>query len=277
MKRETLQHPKMLDLCARLECEPPMVIGYLQYLWNFAADYAPQGNIGKLPDGAIARACYWKGDPALFIQALIDSKWLDTDLEHRLLIHDWSDHCERWIKAKLEKLGLPFVVPTVERSAEATVEASPPRDQTKPNQTYPNQTIEPVATDVAVVAGGGHRKRKPRPCAAPVAEPTTGREDADIANLILRDILARQPTRKAPDLTVWTNDVRLMRERDKRTPSAILDLWRRVQASEFWRKNILSPATLREKFDDLDYKLEKSAPKFKGAAEDDPDYTTPRY
>lgn len=89
--------------------------------------------------------------------------------------------------------------------------------------------------------------------------PACSPEDRSTAEAIWRDIVARQPTRKPPNFDQWANDVRLMRERDKRTHEAILALWRRVQADSFWRDNVLSPAKLREKFDDLELKLKPQA------------------
>jgi hypothetical protein len=151
MKRETLRHPKTYDLAARLGCSRATALGYLTLLWDFTAEVSTDGSIGRWPDGSIARACDWEGDPAEFVAGLTAAGWLDEDPTHRLLIHDWPEHCERWVTAKLAKLGKDFAQPTTstasgsaepstERSAEATAEPSLPRDQTKPNQTEPNRT-----------------------------------------------------------------------------------------------------------------------------------------
>lgn len=142
MKRETLRHPKTLDLAARLNTDRPTALGYLTLLWDFTADSAIQGDVGKWPNGAIARACDWMGDADEFVKALVDAKWLDSDDDHRLLVHDWQDHCERWVRAKLQKLGLQFLgnttLPqTVVTTEDATTGRSPPRDRTEPNQTKP--------------------------------------------------------------------------------------------------------------------------------------------
>lgn len=169
MKRETLRHPKMYDLAARLDCSRPEALGYLTLFWDFTAEVATDGSIGKWPDGAIARACDWTGDPGVFIGALVESGWIDLDDTHRLLVHDWSEHCERWVSAKLAKMGRDFAAPhhsgaihsaeqaiqtleaskvslepsqvsleaSTEGSTEASAEPSLPRDQTKPNQTKP--------------------------------------------------------------------------------------------------------------------------------------------
>lgn len=147
MKRETFRHPKILDLASRLQCSRPEAIGYLTLLWDFTAEYAIQGDIGKHADGAITRACDYQGNPETFIQALIDSRWLDIDPDYRLLVHDWAEHCERWVKLKIQKIEKKFILSFAERSVVASIEdpviditePSPSCDQSKPNQTKPNQ------------------------------------------------------------------------------------------------------------------------------------------
>lgn len=109
MKLEALDHPKTLDLAARLEVELPTAIGYLELLWAFTGKKAPEGNIGKWPDGAIARACYWMGRPEVFTLALQEAGFIDADPLHRLTIHDWREHAPRWVKSKLATLKLGFI------------------------------------------------------------------------------------------------------------------------------------------------------------------------
>lgn len=175
MKREALRHPKMLDLASRLGIDRARAIGIVTLLLDWTADMAPQGDVGKWPDGAIAMACEWgtasgdvSRDATAFVGALVDAGWLDRHPKARLLVHDWPDHCERWVKSKLASLGLDFhpayadLAPPAEpqETAEAAnardagrdtgrdISAVPPRaragacarDQTKPNQPYPNQT-----------------------------------------------------------------------------------------------------------------------------------------
>jgi hypothetical protein len=122
MKLDALDHPKTLDFAARLNVELPTAIGYLELLWAFTGKKAPQGNIGKWPDGAIARACYWMGDPAEFVAALLASGFVDADEAHRYVIHDWHEHAPRWVKAKLKSLGQSFVGTTGDTVVETVVE-----------------------------------------------------------------------------------------------------------------------------------------------------------
>lgn len=129
MKKECIKHPKTYDLCARLNCDRPAALGYLTLLWDFTQDAAICGDVGKWPNGSIARACDWTGDPSEFVESMILAGWIDISKKHRLVIHDWPDHCERWVHLKLNKLKLAFVQPdiiepTIERTIEATVEPS---------------------------------------------------------------------------------------------------------------------------------------------------------
>jgi hypothetical protein len=155
LKREAYKHPKMLDLASRLNCTIAQAIGHVSLLIDWTADYAIQGDVGKWPNGAIARASGWEGDAEEFVLCCIASGWLDEHQIHRLILHDWPDHAERWVKAKLTAAGLAFlecysdhrekpqgettVATTVDTTVSTTV-ATPPRDQTKPNLTKPNQT-----------------------------------------------------------------------------------------------------------------------------------------
>lgn len=128
MKLEALDHPKTYDFAARLNVSRPTAIGHLELLWAFVAQKAPQGNVGKWPDGAIARACDWMGDPAQFVGALRDAGLIDSDSKHRLIVHDWAEHAPRWVKLKLQKMKLDIVAsstePTIEPSIEPTAEPS---------------------------------------------------------------------------------------------------------------------------------------------------------
>lgn len=120
MKLDALDHPKTLDLSARLDVSLPTVIGHLELLWAFTAKKAPQGNVGKWPDGSIARACYWEGNPSLFVNAVIDSGFADSHPEHRVLIHDWKDHAPRWVMSKLSRAKLEIFGTTNECSTDCT-------------------------------------------------------------------------------------------------------------------------------------------------------------
>lgn len=148
MKRETYRHPKTYDLSARLKCSRPEAIGFLTLLWDWATETALAGNVGRWANGAIARACDWTGCPDLFVNSLVGAGWLDEDPDHRLVIHDWGQHCENWVRAKAQKLGVSLLGCQKPPSQEPDLRddlkndlrddlksGSFPRDLTEPNRT----------------------------------------------------------------------------------------------------------------------------------------------
>lgn len=161
MKRDALTHPKMLDLASTLAIPRAQAIGIMNLLWDQCATFAPRGDLGKLRNGAIARGCDWQGDADEFIQALLDTGWLEAHDSHRLIVHDWPDHCEQWVRLKLTRLKMTFLecyrtaegsaTATAEASAESSADASASRDpnpnpnlaQTKPSQANPKPTPNP--------------------------------------------------------------------------------------------------------------------------------------
>lgn len=79
--------------------------------------------------------------------------------------------------------------------------------------------------------------------------------DAATARWMLELIREIQPGFKQPDLAKWANAIRLMREHDGRADDDIRDLFQCVNRDPFWRGNVLSPAKLRQQWDQLDIKL----------------------
>ena len=75
----------------------------------------------------------------------------------------------------------------------------------------------------------------------------------ELSNHLKELMLKNNPDAKITEKQIkdWSNDVRLMIERDKRTPAKIKVLIDWAQGNNFWKTNILSMGTLREKFDRL--------------------------
>lgn len=66
------------------------------------------------------------------------------------------------------------------------------------------------------------------------------------------------PNHKPPNWKRWCREIRLMRDRDKRSPEQIAALFRWANQHNFWAANILSPGKLREKWDQLVIQLKAS-------------------
>ena len=70
---------------------------------------------------------------------------------------------------------------------------------------------------------------------------------------------------KEPNFQKWSDDFRLMMERDNRTEEQIKYIIDWCQQDSFWKANILSPSKLRKQYDQLVLKIqsEKQAKKKK--------------
>ena len=180
MKKRALHHPKTYDLASRLGISRPTAIGHLELLWDFTEEHARAGDVGRWPDGAIARACEWSGDPAEFVDALVGAGWLDRQPTHRLIAHDWPEHAQKWVRASLRNEGKTFLPcygvterleyqpegsteSTTEASQETSTEASTERTaeaslyrsyQAKPSQAKPSQAKPSINTDRTDVSVG---------------------------------------------------------------------------------------------------------------------------
>ncbi len=114
MKRGTPEHPKTKMLAALLDVPLAQAVGHLEMLFHWTAKYARAGDIGRWPDEVIAEGCGWQGDPARFIEALLNAKgagsrgWIEERPGHRLVVHDWSEHADDCTKKVLDKRGEVF-------------------------------------------------------------------------------------------------------------------------------------------------------------------------
>ncbi len=109
MKRGTPRHPKTYALAESLSIPLPHAVGILEMLWHHAAQYTPCGDIGSLPNGAIAEAVCWTKKPADLIAALVENGWVDVCPVSRYLIHDWEEHCEQSVRKWMERNGKSFL------------------------------------------------------------------------------------------------------------------------------------------------------------------------
>jgi hypothetical protein len=110
VKRGTELKLKFKDLAARLGDAPVWKVkGILQALWDFVAENCPHGDVGRFTDRQIAAGIEWSEDAAAeLVAALVDVGWLDRNQRHRLVIHDWHEHCEDRVKKAVARSGRPF-------------------------------------------------------------------------------------------------------------------------------------------------------------------------
>jgi len=110
MKRGTVDHPKTIALAQRLGIEQWAAVGILETLWHWTARYARRGDVGRYSDGQIAQGIHWQEQaPGVLIAALVETGWLDTCGDHRLVIHDLADHADDAWRKSLQRSGLTFI------------------------------------------------------------------------------------------------------------------------------------------------------------------------
>ena len=82
-------------------------------------------------------------------------------------------------------------------------------------------------------------------------------EDLRCAEWLFSEVQRIAPSAKQPTWAAWSNDIRLMRERDGRTHKEIAQLFKWACNDSFWQGNVLCPSTLRDKWTQLDIKRNK--------------------
>lgn len=82
-------HRKTFVLASSLDIDETAAGGYLARLWCWALDNAVDG---RLPDQAraVAFGAGWRGEPVMFLDALIEAGWVDV--RDGYWLHDWSEY-----------------------------------------------------------------------------------------------------------------------------------------------------------------------------------------
>lgn len=109
MKRGTPDHYKVDRLMNQLGIDRAKACGTIELMWHTTAKFALLGDLGaKLTDAEIARSVAWDGDASKLIESLCASGWMDRDDVHRLVVHDWHEHCDEFIKKRVARAGQKF-------------------------------------------------------------------------------------------------------------------------------------------------------------------------
>lgn len=81
-------HLKLRRLARELRVHRAQAIGHLHFLWWWALDNAPTGNLSALAPAEIAEVAEWPGSAEHFVSSLKSCGWLDDDG----MIHDWMEY-----------------------------------------------------------------------------------------------------------------------------------------------------------------------------------------
>lgn len=125
-----------------------VAVAVLERLWHATTVGAKRGDIGKFDNELIAEECGWLGEADELIRLFIECGYLDECTEHRLIVHDWSEHAPKHVKGAVKKMG-GFLIASYDPRG-PTLEEPPLRDRppnpTKPNPTNSNPTQPPAGT-----------------------------------------------------------------------------------------------------------------------------------
>ncbi len=147
-------HPKVKKAARLAGVSEKEMIGCLHYLWWWALDYAPDGDVTKYSPEDIEAAVDWNGTPYVFYNALVDCGFnghcglIEKTGEH-VLIHDWDTYAGKLIERR--EANANRMRSTRAKHVQGTLFASVelPNQPNQPNQpTIPTEpTDQPAAPD----------------------------------------------------------------------------------------------------------------------------------
>lgn len=180
---------------------------------------------------------------ALFIaKGFIDSAWNLLNWEKRQFQSDSSSHRVAKHRAAKKKVG----------NGDVTLQE---RDSNAPDtDTDTEEKQKPSVASATVGSADGQDKADGKGKKPPSDEDRK-------AALWLADVQRKaNPTCRAPKVDKWAHEIRLLREIDGRTHRQICELYQWAKADKFWGPNIQGPAKLREKWDALAERRDRSSP-----------------
>jgi hypothetical protein len=92
------EHPKLKKAARLLGVSRVQLVGHLFYLWWWALDYAPDGDVSRYGAQELADAAKWEGEADGFTAALEGCRigdregFLERTADGRVLIHDWWEY-----------------------------------------------------------------------------------------------------------------------------------------------------------------------------------------
>lgn len=179
------EHPKTKHLCRLLKITRREGVGLLHFLWWWALDYAPEGDLSAWSDEDIADAVDWKRNAGVMMDALLGAGFIDSDRQ----IHDWYEFAERRIarrRANAERM----------RAKRATNNA-------QPTETRAAHVQRTCSDGVQLKTGKTGKKERPeRPLPNPL--PPGGRGEAPAAPKSTNGTAVQTGRSKLPALDVRT-------------------------------------------------------------------------
>ena len=259
MRLDLQSHPKIVRILSATKSDKFRVIGGLHAVWAVFDTHSIDGRLDGYTPEALDHIIGWPG----FAAAVIAVGWLEVDGLETLILPEFDEHNGKSGKRRAEdqkrKRGerkSDNCPQNVRKTSAAKADGIGSREEKRREDIDKPKTSSGTSpADVATGDAGEPAEAAPKHRWTP--------DDEKCARWLFGRIQANNAEAKPPNLDSWADDVRLLRERDKRTHAQICELFQWAQSDSFWRSNVLSPAKLREKWDQLTMK--RGTPQ-KGAA-----------
>lgn len=138
-------HRKTIECATKLGISLPQMVGHLCCLWLWALDNSNDGTLSQVRNVTVALASHWDGDADEFVNALLETKFLDRK-KNNLVIHDWYEYAGRLLeqrKANRERQRRfrDRQKKEEKHNGDVTVTETLRNGATVPNRTIPNSTV----------------------------------------------------------------------------------------------------------------------------------------
>lgn len=153
MKREGFHHRKFRKLARLLGISTAHARGLAESLWHVTAMRQPRGDIGAISDEDLADEMGEEIiEPAKLVNALVEAGLLDRSKEHRLVVHDWAEHCDNGVRMKLRNRNVDFVVPPAAPPKPAAASSSSKSPAPQPTPAPETPATPKLVLDAALEA-----------------------------------------------------------------------------------------------------------------------------
>jgi hypothetical protein len=149
--RAVPEHPKFARLKRTLGITKWGALGLLEGLWHFTGKFTPHGDLGKYADAEIEAWLEWDGDPGALVSALITCGWVDENVDHRLIVHDWHQHADDATKLAVKRSKRNFVAMVLRQCGDSGEEEHASTPLPEP-ESEPEPEAEPDNLALTVVA-----------------------------------------------------------------------------------------------------------------------------
>ena len=249
------EHAKTRKAARRLGIPTVQVVGHLQSLWHWAIDHAEDGNLSKYDADDLAIAARWEGDPTDLVDALVEcgpggtAGFLERgglygppedERAGDLVIHDWWEYAGKLIARRRRDR---------ERKAAARSD-SPPEDVREASDGQAQDSPEDTAS----------RETVNQPTNQPTSSPDGDPKDhfdpvvVELTRRLAKGIHANGHKVPKPGTQAhwrWFDTMRLLIEKDKADPDEVRRVIDFATTDDFWRANIQSAGSFREKYSQL--------------------------